>query len=103
MIKTKAKRPPRYKARKPPGHVHLVHFGVEANTPHGEKCSCVPDEKRASGRWLVLYSGNLYGIEPNTQLEKDSWLQSAKCTISEETAIAMLRWWCFSCRTVQTP
>lgn len=91
------------KPKAPPAKGYLEHFGVADNTPHGEKCECKPNGNRASGRWLVLFEGQLYGIEPSTQIQKDIWLSDAARTVKKDDAIAMLRWWCFSCRTVQSP
>jgi hypothetical protein len=85
---------------KPPGAHCLRLF----HGKHGEKCSCKSaNVMMPSGCWIVEHQGRLYTFEPSTQLQKDFWLSAARQTIGESKAIAMLRWYCFTCQTVQTP
>ena len=53
----------------------------------------------------VEHDGDHYMFSPNTQMQKDIWLSDAGHLLKggKEEALKMLRWYCFSCRTVQTP
>lgn len=77
-----------------PGKTYLRPFFAE----RGEKCSCKsPNMMMPSGAWVVEHEKKFYTFDPQTQLQKDIWLgvKGANTT--------MLRWYCFSCKTVQTP
>ena len=93
---------------KPPAADYLYPFlqrgGVKY--PTGDRCSCqMPDAMQPSGCWIVEHDGDHYMFSPNTQMQKDIWLSDAGHLLKggKEEALKMLRWYCLSCRTVQTP
>ena len=91
MPKTKTKR------AKPPGASYLVAAAGEAK--YSDKCKC----SSSGGAWRVVHDGQLYAFTHDTQMQKDIWLGAVKPKIGEDAAIAMLRWYCFTCNTVQMP
>lgn len=67
------------------------------HTPElGPKCD------HNSGRWLVEAGGAIYCFDPPTQLQKDFWI-GERGGADRKRRMAMLRWLCFDCGTVQKP
>lgn len=84
-----------------PGQDYLIEFD---DRPRADKCACKSSNPMfPSGAWLVEHDGKLYAFSPSTQMQKDIWLGSAERSIGKEAGIAMLRWFCFGCQTVQAP
>jgi hypothetical protein len=84
----------------PPARQYLI--PIKDDFPRGEKCEHDP----RGGRWLVEWEGKLYGIDPPTGFQKDTWLSTVKYEEGEaryEEAVAALLWFCFGCGNVQKP
>lgn len=64
----------------------------------GPKC-----EHKTQGQWVVLKAQKVYVFDPPTQMQKDFWLSEVKPGKWKEKRIAMLRWFCNLCGTVQEP
>jgi hypothetical protein len=89
------------KKTKLPGASYLIPFIATA----GPKCACKsPHMTAPSGAWFVEHADRFYAVSPSTQLQKDIWLGDAATQLGDkEKALAMLRWYCFTCKTVQAP
>lgn len=70
----------------------------------GDKCSC-PTSPKGGGQWVVQAPKDtrIWSFDPNTQLQKDLWLSTRDGDAGKEERIALLRWYCFTCNTVQMP
>jgi hypothetical protein len=67
----------------------------------GERCSC-KSTAAPTGCWVVRHpTGAHFCFSPNTQVQKDVWLDAR--AEEYEFRLALLRWYCFHCGTVQVP
>lgn len=69
-----------------------------AHAPAGGKCT----HDVTKGQWLVSWEGELYSIQPSSQLQKDIWLSEAKGQTGQDQ-VDKLRWFCHLCGNIQMP
>lgn len=94
MTRTKRKADPIARALTAP---YLIPLPRE----RGEQCACKsPGPMQPSGAWAVEdpRTGKFYMFDPPTQMQKDIWIGDDR-----ENRIVLLRWYCFTCNTVQLP
>jgi len=63
----------------------------------GPKC------EHSGGQWIVSWDDQLFAFDPNSQMQKDIWLDAMERKGKGKEALAALRWLCWQCGTIQDP